>query len=314
MKRTTYQIYDIVEFVLGLFAISIFLIAIILYYKNSNSPVALLFIITLSIISLILLIKLFKLKMIADLRLKEFPEAFHAFTHKLRNEFYLLQHTHDHKNEIFNHEYLIENLRSVGRNSSDILAKILTDSTGYNISVSIKYFPIMQNIANKNNFEITNDLESVYIKTLCSSSNSNHTRIDDCFFKLSENTSFYKIMVEHASHFAATNLIELNDQSKKCNGRPYQSTISNWQNFYKSEIVVPIRIEGKYLSNRRADIYDLLGFICVDSQSTSAFRVNEIYYYVELIKAFSDVLYKYFDRVLFYISEMPKEQEKTHEL
>jgi hypothetical protein len=76
----------------------------------------------------------------------------------------------------------------------------------------------------------------------------------------------------------------------------YKSSDSNWQEFYLSEIVVPIRMELKY-KNPKKEGYEYKGFLCADAKSANAFREDEIEDYERLLKAVADYLYIYFDRI-----------------
>lgn len=88
---------------------------------------------------------------------------------------------------------------------------------------------------------------------------------------------------------------------KEISGKPYQNPNINWNDFYSSTIVVPIRIKRRYIEAEYVgEGFDILGFLCADSNSTSAFPDREMESYVDTVKAFADTLYIYIDRILYY--------------
>jgi hypothetical protein len=49
---------------------------------------------------------------------------------------------------------------------------------------------------------------------------------------------------------------------------------------------------------------DLLGFLCADALSKSAFRLSSMDAYTNLLQAFAAILYPYFDRMYTYLQDI----------
>ena len=304
-----YQIQDFLELIFGTVAIISAILTIITFFKEPPTYIYIIFMAVLFATSLTFFVLLIKFKIIAENRLRHFPESFHKLTHLIRDEFYNLQRMHEDKK--LSTEKLLDCLQKTAHESVNILSLALSTSTDRNISVCIKYFPIDEPILLRDE----KDYKNISVKTLCRSSNSNLSRNAHSIHKVFDNTHFKKIMMEKLPHFSAYNIYELSDKLKDTTGMPYQNSNPNWEDYYKSAITVPIRMESKYVPKKISKSihdgsYDLLGFVCVDSPSTSAFRKNDIDFYVQYIKAYADLLYQYFDRAYCYFQLLSAEEKR----
>ena len=116
-----------------------------------------------------------------------------------------------------------------------------------------------------------------------------------------KNTDFLDIIKESKSFFAAGDLKKYSKIRKVSTGTPVINSNVNWSDHYVATIVVPIRIKRKYIDQQYSgDGFHNVGFLCVDSKSTSAFRDTDMKSYINLVQSFADCLYKYFDRFLYY--------------
>ena len=67
------------------------------------------------------------------------------------------------------------------------------------------------------------------------------------------------------------------DKDLRKAGKKYRNTTEDYEKYYKGTIVVPIRVNKShlyYVSENSG--YDIVGFLCVDSLSTNAFRNAEL--------------------------------------
>jgi hypothetical protein len=101
-----------------------------------------------------------------------------------------------------------------------------------------------------------------------------------------QNTAFDRCMECNpgtTSHFFSADLIKDRKEGRYSNQR------TNWEKFYVSAIVVPIRyVNVERLGQPRAS--DHIGFLAVDTMSTN--RLNGTYH-VELLAAFADQVYNF---------------------
>lgn len=96
---------------------------------------------------------------------------------------------------------------------------------------------------------------------------------------------------EH-SFFFQEDLIKYAKKEKKA-GREYCNTTKNWEKKYATTIVMPIRCLVYNPKNGKA-YYDIIGYLCVDSKNTKAFKGGYQTFIVELLKGTADILYHYY--------------------
>jgi hypothetical protein len=288
-----YKIYDFLELVFGACTIVASILGIITFFKGQYNKVALFSVVCALVLSIVFFLKILKIKKVSTKRLEVFSESFHRLTDMMRNEFYDMKIQHDKGS--LSVDYLLEKLKNCSQASVDILSNCLSVSTTYDIYSTIKYF----DTGSPDPHMLDDKLE---VTTLCRSFNQPKARIDnDRPSKIIDNTDFLNIFKDSKPHFYATDLRKHSVEIKRTTGSPYQNSNLNWSDQYLSTIVVPIRIKRKYIEpDYGGDGFEIFGFLCVDSKSTSAFQDDDIQHYINLVKAFADCLYKFFDRFIFY--------------
>ena len=288
-----YKLFDFFEFLVASLAAIAAVLGIVTFFKNDVTGNILFSIVAPLVLCVVCVIKISKIWKVASVRLHSFSDCFHKLTDLIRDEFFYLKKRSD-KGELTT-EFLLQTLQKTTQQSVDWLSLSLTLSTGQPIFATIKYF-------DNGSIQSTQITEDMKVITLCRSSNQSQERVSrDKPSKIIDNTDFYEIVKNSRSHFAATDLKKHSDKLKEITEEPYKNSNSIWSDFYSSAIVVPIRIKRKFIDPEFDDDgYDLVGFLCVDSKSTSAFRDSDLKAYINFVKSFADCLYKYFDRFLYY--------------
>lgn len=196
-------------------------------------------------------------------------------------------------------EMITLSMKSFCQNTINILENIFQAITGKEVNICIKVFDI--------NKPWENDINKMQVSTLCRSSKSMPERceIDNKPVRVVDNTDFLTILKDGNPLFASSNLIKFEKNYSKIN-KIYLNSNPNWKNFYRSTIVVPIRIHTCYLpkslNKRPSQDYHIMGFLCVDSMSTATFENDKtIMYYTEITYAVADLLYRYLERCSYYL-------------
>jgi len=108
------------------------------------------------------------------------------------------------------------------------------------------------------------------------------------------------------------------EQQKSGNGKLYKSPNSRFAEYYNSTILVPIRGSKENLKFDNPKVfkdmklrYDYFGFLCVDSKEEN-FIVDEKVY-VDLLTAYANMLYIYFNRCRYLIQVCDKEAREARE-
>lgn len=158
------------------------------------------------------------------------------------------------------------------------MCQILQKSTGEKVCACIK---LIENTGVATGI----DKEKATVITFCRSKNTDKTRkandgVHKKSIKIKENTDFYDILDEESentnSYFYQGNLPQYDKDLRKA-GKKYRNTTEDYEKYYKGTIVVPIRVNKShlyYVSENSG--YDIVGFLCVDSLSTNAFRNAEL--------------------------------------
>ncbi len=282
-RRLPYGLYDFLEFIVGIFAVVASVLTVVRGGFNSNpntfAVAAILGILVMS------LIKILKLKKVTRKRASHMAKSNHKAAHRLRNELFRLETLPAKKRS--DYDYLFEKLQGIAAATANDISGALTASVGEPVTVCIKYFATpLNNVI---------DFDEVYLCVLCRSNNTDLERAGRLRYKLTDNTDFFQIVSQDQSFFAASNLTKKSKMLKKATGKPYLSSATEWSKYYRSRIVVPIRMERK-LKGIASEGYEYLGFICADAPSAEAFRQNEISYHVDYLKTFADQLYIYFEK------------------
>lgn len=218
----------------------------------------------------------------------------------MRDEYF--QISTDLKKNHLTEELLIKRLQITSQNVVNFLAEAITESSGFKTSACIKYFiPYAEDLGKESDIHDRKYI-NYELRTLCRSANSHPDRFTyDSIQKTSENTALKRIMFENWDYFAVTDLFRF----EKDYNEEYLNSNPNWQKYYRSTIVAPIRIRSDIIDiTTEKDKYNILGFICVDSEYNQTFQDNELRDYVELVESFADIMYQYFDRFLYYSNKI----------
>ena len=206
--------------------------------------------------------------------------------------------THDSRNLYFDimkeHKDGTETISSLTNIYQTQLATIL----GYLCQIMEKY--CRQNVSACIKL-ISQPYDSIYeatLSTFCRYSQGNDRGMyekDNVPIKICDNTDFMNIIDPNhdynTDYFYQGNLKEYDKELRK-NGTRYKNTNTNWENDYIVTIVVPIQIEHKRLyDSSENNSYNVIGFLCVDSKSSSAFVKKQEETNVDIVKSFADIIY-----------------------
>lgn len=235
------------------------------------------------IICLLLIVCVIKIKkygkILRSLR-TEFSENYYGFLHDFRNSYFDILKEYkigNYKNISDGVGKLTDDTKEFLQIGLDYLCQILQKSTGEKVCACIK---LIENMGVATGI----DKEKATVITFCRSKNTDKTRkandgVHKKSIKIKENTDFYDILDEESentnSYFYQGNLPQYDKDLRKA-GKKYRNTTEDYEKYYKGTIVVPIRVNKShlyYVSENSG--YDIVGFLCVDSLSTNAFRNAE---------------------------------------
>lgn len=151
------------------------------------------------------------------------------------------------------------------------------------------------------------------IETIARSSGTNPDRSRKDFSKrvsIGENSDFYVIVsskYEDISHFASQDLTTIESDFLEQYKMEYKNSTSNFLQYYKSTIVVPIRISETYinpglrtkLNSSNENTFHIVGFLCIDTKDVYK-DTDRFIEGIELAKSLSDSIYKIFENNLLY--------------
>jgi hypothetical protein len=294
-----YQLYDFFEFIVGL--ISLIAAFVTCYDVIVKQDYTFALIITIAIgITIVIALKTYKLREINTKRLEVFSRTWHITTDITRDASYFIL---DQKEKgVLRKELLWESLKANTQKIVDALADILSTSSGYTVCVCLKYFVTDTDGVNP---KYDKKPEDYQLKVLCRSQNTDRRRITEELSQVGLNTDFLQIMKDDKSYFWSRDLTKTDQKLRELEQGCYSNSTPIWSQFYNSTIVVPIRIKRSiYPYDPSNERYLLLGFLCADSLSTSAFPNQHASYYVDIIKGVADALFPYLDRVFHYLGEI----------
>ncbi len=299
LRPKKYQLFDFFELLIVVITFISSIISIYGFWRN-DSPRFQIFAFSMIIAFAVLVsLKLWKIQTVASRRLKTFTEAFHKFTHQLRDELFSLKQLRESSK--LDEEILLDKAKSTIKDCVNYISNSLGESTGEKVCVCLKYFPEGQNRGSNG----SDNIEEHFVKTLAWSSNSSPERQNDIIERVGESTPLYFLMRERRGDFRAQDTKQVNEQLRSMGFNRYRDQHQNWKEHYQSVIVVPIRIQAKLRYNgKKGTGYDILGFLWADSESTSAFPKPHIEFYSQYLKAFADALYIYLDRLDFYLNSI----------
>lgn len=263
---------------------------------------------------IVLIIKIFKYISIIERHKRTVAQNFYNLTHDMRNAYFDMLNSHKQKKIVETPESLTTYTKGFLINQINNLCTILSELTGKEIHGCIKLItPCAQDISGDS---VPLNRNSAEVFTFCRTSNTPAARksADGQHYsaKISENTDFYMILdfenKETNSCFYQSDLERYDRQLQKINsGYGYQNSTKNWRTYYKSTVVAPIRVanERLFFNNLKTD-YSVIGFLCVDSESTEAFRDRSLdkYIYSNIVKTFADALYIVLNMYSYYLKKV----------
>ena len=247
-----------------------------------------------------------KIKTAELIRTEQVTQNMHKLSHNVRDVYFDI--LHDYKKGTLTEVHLSRTYKTELQKILDSLCSMMTAYTGRDISACIKL------IAYSDPQEVL-DKESATLVTFSRSSNSKSNRGDyespATPIYLRDNTDFYNVVDKGnlKIHFYQENLPDYADELERMGSR-YHNTNINWKEFYRSTIVVPIRIKHNKLYHLRKndDTYHILGFLCVDSMDTDAFTKQQEAFNVDLLYAFADVIYILLGQYRHYLNKINREE------
>jgi hypothetical protein len=208
---------------------------------------------------------------------------FHWTTHEIRNRTTALDWLK--LNDKVSLSYLRQDAEDTSRNIANYVEELFSYYLLETIAVSVK-------IIRKDE----NGEEEVI--TLCRSQHSAQGRkIGDKHTVGPKNTAFFEIRTGLRTYYGKPDLI-----AEHLAGR-YSNTNPQWQQQYKSAIVVPIRKKNPNYPETSTEEFVLIGFLCADANAVDVFRDDMMDAYAHMMMAAADGLYKYLETV----TDMQKE-------
>ena len=195
------------------------------------------------------------------------------------------------------------------------IAEILSTYTNERITVTIRFFE-----------EKVKNINESKLKILTYSKNCSDKR-EDLFLQnkegnlkvVKDNTDFKLIIGDRKSqieYFYQTDLEEYDKRLRQDGGylRGYLNTTPNWEDYYKSRIVVPIRMENNKLFFKEEDEgEDIIAFLCADAEKAGTFpdKDDERRFYISLLETYANRLYIILNKYTYYLTK--RKEGKVHE-
>ena len=174
-------------------------------------------------------------------------------------------------------------LHSFAINVLDNLCSLLKTLTRQEVSACIKIIEPNDNL----------HFDNAMVSTFCRSTNSNPERFaHDNRASIKDNTIFSDIVSPgHCQGFFYKCDLEAYDRALKKAGKQFMNTNERWRDFYKSTMIVPIRILNTKIPDKTGQkSYTIFGFLAIDSISKKAFLLSKQAYYTSIVKAYADAL------------------------
>lgn len=130
-----------------------------------------------------------------------------------------------------------------------------------------------------------------------------------CPKKINENTEFLKLIDEKNKllYFYESDLEKYDKSLRSNNTRDtkYKNETPNWEEFYISRVVVPIKIERKKLFYLKSDDGDdIIGFLIADVKSNKVFTEAKKNLYISIMQGYASRLYIILNKYNQYLNEM----------
>lgn len=306
IREIPYRLFDWIQIVASVLTIVGFGLTVFFVYPNVSINWFLLSIsIASSIFGIGMLFTAIKLRALSWGRFLSYSE-FHQLSHVVRDSYYDI--LNQYKIGSLTMSYIETQQKIVLETALEGLCKIFENISGKKVCSCIKL------IESNDGSDMTDSTlltrENAVVVTLLRSKNSERVRNNANGPKMiAENTDFSEILFGGKEHFYRGNLLKYEKKLIKI-GESYDNTTSRWENRYRATIVSPICIESKYLHYVENDnSYDIIGFLCVDTMSTSAFRPSEEKINTDIVGAYADKLYGYLEHCRHYILKISQDSE-----
>ena len=225
-----------------------------------------------------------------------FPKEFHQLTHRYRDLRANIELRKESK--LLDNRELVSLIQNYCRRLLDSLCTLLTGLLGYPVYGCIKQIDANGLTTPR---AITNETVSDFVR----SSNTPDDRKSDRKPKQSrirDNTDFLELMDYNniRNQFYQPNLLEYAKELQE-DDHEYKNSTRNWQDFYLGTVVVPIQIENELCINSETEAYNVVGFLCVDTNKKNVFKKKYKVPITDLVKAYADLLYCVFKLYNSYI-------------
>lgn len=196
-------------------------------------------------------------------------------------------------------------LRIITHDSIDILNKlsnILSDSMQCKVRVCIK----LNDFIKENETDPSKINLITFARSGCNGVNA-ALKEQSKKIKVIENTDFEfifnikEVYEENRVHYFYKKDLKHYDKelNKKTGGKEgYKNSDKSWKKYYNTTIVMPMRYLKE--ANENEVVYDIVGFLCVDSKKTGIFEKKNFDFTIEFLKGVSDILYSYFNSCVSY--------------
>lgn len=230
----------------------------------------------------------------------------HLFHHEVRNEIFDMRKLNKEK-PTMNHITYYNYVKGICYKLCEHIHEYLKNNYGKEFSVCIK-------MIDSNSLKTSGNIDDAKVYTLCRAGKEyekreeyekknylpdNSLASDHIYVNVKGNTDFYTILSNDKKNiattaFACSNLRMLYILSKILKNVNYENTTPKFWKYYKSTIVVPIRIEKKHLSKSfevsiSGDGYQTIAFLCIDHKKPISKALKEEI--AGYMKGFGDAFY-----------------------
>lgn len=251
------------------------------------------------LLAIICLARFLKCKKLLACLSRTYPESFDSFMSNCRDCYFeIIKRNSLYKNQ--SQKDKIEDLSAFIENKTekllDNICEIFEKVTNEKICACIKLIPSIE------------EGEPLLIQTLSRSSNTDKDRriADNEALSLLGNTDFEHIFDKGHRYFYSQNLEKLDRNLVIAEGEGYENNSPNYTDNtkrYNSTIVVPLKVDKSHLDDESVNDR-LIGFLCIDSLSTNAFREDgeSLVRNIQLLEAFAASLFIILEKYQYYLS------------
>lgn len=322
MKNIPYWIYDILSLISAIITIltagcAMFKAVVVVtkleggIYEVDVNPLLVFLCILMALLAIICFVKLQKYGTVLRQIKRAYPEDYYMFLREFRNAYFEIlkgYKANKHTDADGRIEILTTSTKMFLGSALDYLCDLMEKNTGRKVCASVKLIE---------NLDENIDKDTATVVTFCRSKNSDSDRMandnnEKSGVQIKDNTDFYEMLNENRNDFYQSDLLQYSKDLKKVN-KSYLNTTHDWEKYYQGTIVVPIRVARKQLHYLESDDgYDVIGFLCVDSMATDAFRNNvDKSNNIRIVKSFAAELYIILNKYKFYLSKIDEGRKQN---